>query len=51
LSARWRGATVIGLVLGQLFGKRVGFLAMLATAGAHEVLDAPVARQPTKLGI
>jgi len=44
-------ATVIGLVLGKLFGKRVGFLAMLTTAVAHEVLDAPVARPLSKLGI
>ena len=44
-------ATLIGLLLGKIFGKRVGFLAMLATAVGHEVLDAPVARQLSKLGI
>ena len=44
-------ATLIGLLLGTIFGKRVGFLAMLATAVGHEMFDAPVARQLSKLGI
>ena len=44
-------ATLIGLLLGKIFGKRVGFLAMLATAVGHEMFDAPVARQLSKLGI
>jgi hypothetical protein len=43
--------TAVGLLLTKLFGKRVGFLAMVATAAAHEVFDAPVARQLSRLGI
>jgi hypothetical protein len=44
-------ATVAGVVIGKLLGKRAGFIALLATAAAHEVLDAPVARQLSKLGV
>jgi hypothetical protein len=44
-------ATTAGLVIGKVLGKRAGFIALLATAVAHEVLDAPVARQLTKLGV
>ena len=44
-------ATLIGVVLGKLLGKKVGFVAMLAGAVAHEVFDAPVARQLSRLGI
>ena len=44
-------ATLIGVVLGKLLGKRVGFVAMLLGAVAHEIFDAPLARQLSKLGI
>ena len=44
-------ATATGVVVGKIFGKRAGFVALLLTVMAHEVLDAPVARRLSKLGI
>jgi hypothetical protein len=55
LLARALATTIVsvgmGLVVGKVFGKRAAFIAVLATVLAHEVVDAPLAQQLSKLGI
>ncbi len=44
-------ATVTGAVVAKVFGRKAGFVALMVTAAAHEVLDAPLAQRLSDLGI
>jgi hypothetical protein len=44
-------ASVVGLVLTKLIGKKAGFAGMVVAMSAHELLDAPVARRLSALGL
>jgi hypothetical protein len=43
--------TAVGLLTAKLLGKKAGFLASVAVVSAHELLDAPVARRLSALGL
>jgi hypothetical protein len=44
-------STVTAAVVGKIFGRRAGFVALFLTATAHEVLDAPLAQRLSQLGV
>jgi hypothetical protein len=44
-------ATVTGAVVTKLLGRKAGFVAFVLTASAHELLDAPLARKLSNLGL
>jgi hypothetical protein len=43
--------TVVGVLLTKLIGKKAGFAGMVVVMGAHELLDAPLARRLSALGL
>ena len=43
--------TFVGVLLTKLIGKKAGFAAMVVVMGAHELLDAPLARRLSALGL
>ena len=44
-------ATIMGGVVTKVFGPRIGFIALVLTATAHEMFDAPLARRLSRLGL
>ena len=44
-------AAVTATVMTKMFGKKAGVAALLVTTAAHEYLDAPLARQLSRLGL
>jgi hypothetical protein len=44
-------SSLVALVVTKLLGRRAGVIAMLVTASAHEVLDAPLARLIGEFGM
>jgi hypothetical protein len=44
-------ATVTAAVAAKLFGRKAGFAALLLSAKAHELLEAPLARRLSDLGL
>jgi len=43
--------TFVGVLLTKLIGKKAGFAGMVVVMGAHELLDAPLARRLSALGL
>jgi hypothetical protein len=43
--------TAVGLLVTKLLGKKAGFVGVVVVLSAHELLDAPVARQLSALGL
>ena len=44
-------ATIMAGVVTKVFGQKAGFVALVLTATAHEMFDAPLARRLTRLGL
>jgi hypothetical protein len=44
-------STVAGVLIGKLLGRNAGFAAFVLAATAHEMLDAPLARTLSELGV
>jgi hypothetical protein len=44
-------ASVTGAVMTKLLGRKAGFVAFVLGASAHELLDAPLARRLSDLGL
>jgi hypothetical protein len=41
----------VAIILGKLFGPKAGFLGFVLASGAHELVDAPLARKLSDLGL